>query len=310
MTILASGVALVDVNFLGHPGVIASCLLHGPGGAALVDPGPASSVGGLESALSAYGLSLDDLTAVLLTHIHLDHSGATGVLVRRNPALQVYVHERGARHVTDPSRLIESAGRLYGESMERLWGEIVPVPAANVHALKGGERLLIGGREVRVEYTPGHAWHHVSYFDVPSGIAFVGDTAGARIGRADYVMPTTPPPDIDLDAWARSMDTILAWRPSALFLTHFGASDDPRAHLDQLARRLDENTRAVEASLETAGTDEERIARFAEAIGRDLRRHMSEEEGVRYELSVPPDHCWAGLARYVRKRQEAQAPRQ
>jgi len=299
---------VADVNFLGHPGVIAAGLLVGPDGAALVDPGPASSLPSLKAALAREGVSLGDVVAVLATHIHLDHAGASGAIVRENPRVQVYVHERGAAHLVDPSRLLASARRLYGESMDRLWGEIVPVPASNARSLKGGEQLNIAGREVRVAYTPGHAWHHVTYFDVATGTAFVGDTGGARIGPSRYVMPTTPPPDIDLDAWDASIDRILAWHPRALFLTHFGWFPDPNVHLRDLANRLRELARLVQASLEQPGSDEERMARFAQAVGRDLRAHMPEEEAARYELAVPPDHCWLGLARYWRRKSEVPSP--
>src|SRR5207249_2172225 len=164
----------------------------------IVDPGPASSVAALDGV---------EPRALLLTHIHLDHAGATGVLVRRHPELVVYVHEIGAPHVADPSKLLRSAARLYGDDMERLWGEVLPVPAERLRVLRGGEVL---GR-FRVAYTPGHASHHVSYLHEPTGVAFTGDVTGVRIHDGCILAPT-PPPDIDLQAWRASLDVIETWR--------------------------------------------------------------------------------------------------
>jgi glyoxylase-like metal-dependent hydrolase (beta-lactamase superfamily II) len=165
--------------------------------------------------------------ALLLTHIHLDHAGASGNLVRRWPDLPVYVQERGARHLADPAKLLASAERLYGDQMERLWGEVAPVPEANLRPLSGGEEVL----GFKVAYTPGHASHHVSYFHPPSGRAFVGDMAAVRIPPSDFVMPPTPPPDIDLELWEDSIDRILDWDPGSLGLTHFDAVEEPQEHL-------------------------------------------------------------------------------
>src|SRR4051795_2735750 len=183
---------VIDVEHLGREHVIGCWAVDG----ALVDPGPESS---LETLLAA--LEGEQPSAVVLTHIHLDHAAATGAIVRRWPDIPVYVHERGARHLVDPSRLLASAERLYGDHMERLWGEIVPVPEANVKPLAGGEDVL----GIRVAYTPGHASHHVSYFHEESGTAFVGDVAAARIPPSDLVVPPTPPPDIDVEAWIESI---------------------------------------------------------------------------------------------------------
>ena len=161
--------------------------------------------------------------ALLLTHIHLDHAAATGALVRRWPELEVYVHERGAPHLIDPSKLLASAERLYGDQMERLWGEIVPVPEENVRP-PGGRRDVLG---MRVAYTPGHASHHVCYLHEESGTAFVGDVAACRIPPSDLIVPPTPPPDIDIEAWDESIETVEGLAPERLALTHFGAIEDP-----------------------------------------------------------------------------------
>jgi glyoxylase-like metal-dependent hydrolase (beta-lactamase superfamily II) len=216
----------IDVNHLGRDRVI--CAFETPAG--IDDPGPTSSV---ETLLE--NLEDEQPRALLLTHIHLDHAGAAGVLCRRFPDLKVYVHERGARHLADPSRLLASAERLYGDEMDRLWGEFAPVPEERIVALAGGERIEGG---FQVAYTPGHASHHVSYFDDVTGEAYVGDVCGVRIPPHEYVIPPTPPPDIDVEAWMRSLDVVASWRPRALNLTHFGRYEDVPAHIERLREAL------------------------------------------------------------------------
>jgi glyoxylase-like metal-dependent hydrolase (beta-lactamase superfamily II) len=157
MTTLASGLSYFDLNFLGVPRIIATVVFHGPGGAAIIDPGPSSTLPALRAALAGGGLAVADLRAVLLTHIHLDHAGATGTLVHENPALRVFVHEKGAPHLVNPEKLIASATRLWGDEMDRLWGEFRPVPQDALVVLKGGERISEGGRALEVAYTPRHA---------------------------------------------------------------------------------------------------------------------------------------------------------
>ena len=301
---VAAGLRYFDLNYLGVPSVIATAALgDAQTGVALVDPGPAVSLPVLRAALANRGLGVADVTAVLLTHIHLDHAGASGTLVRENPSITVHVHERGARHMIDPTKLLDSATRLYGAEMDRLWGEFLPVPAANVRVLTGGERLEVAGRTLQVAYTPGHASHHVSYLDTASGVAFVGDTAGGRIGASSYVMPPTPPPDIDLDLWAASVEQLRAWQPSALFLTHFGPSPTPpTAHLDELMERLHRVAAIARRALDASADDAAQAEHFRDEMRLELRRHMPEEEARAYELAIPLDHCFLGLARYWRKR--------
>lgn len=307
MITLTSGLAYIDLRFQGIPRVIATAVLHGPGGVALVDPGPSSSLPVLRAALERAGIGLNDVTALLLTHVHLDHAGASGTLVRENPRLRVYVHEKGAPHLVNPDKLLASATRLYGEAMDRLWGEVRPVPAEAVVTLAGGERLGAGGRGLDVAYTPGHASHHVSYFGRDAGVAFVGDTAGVRLVADQYVMPPTPPPDIDLEAWRESLERIAAWRPDTLFLTHFGPSAPSSAHLTELADRLDVAGRLVQASLARERTDEAREEWFADEMRRELRRVMSEADAQVYEVAARFDLNWRGLARYWRKRAASRA---
>src|SRR5204863_5153148 len=174
---LATGLSYFDLDFMHLPRIIATVVVHGTGGVVLIDPGPSSTLPRLRATLAAAGISMDDVTTVLLTHIHLDHAGATGTLVKELPKLRVFVHEKGAPHMANPDKLLASATRLYGSDMDRLWGEVLPVPATSLEILQGGERLAVGNRMFDVEYTPGHASHHVSYFDRDSGVAMVGDTA-------------------------------------------------------------------------------------------------------------------------------------
>ncbi len=298
-------VVTLDVNFRGRPGTVASALLEDErgGGVTLVDPGPTSSLDGLRRALAERGRRVDEVEAILLTHIHLDHAGATGTIVRESGRARVYVHERGAGHLIDPSRLLASAARIYGDQMDCLWGEMPPVPPSSVHALRGGERIAIAGRELLVEYLPGHASHHVGFFDAATRTAFVGDTGGIRVGAPLVVMPPTPPPDVDLEAWDESLDRILAWEPERLFVTHFGSFGGPREHVAALRARLRAWAALVEETLADAALeDDQRAARFASEVGHQLAREVGAEAAGRYVRAITLSDCWAGLARYFRKR--------
>jgi glyoxylase-like metal-dependent hydrolase (beta-lactamase superfamily II) len=277
---------VIDVMHLGRPHVIGCWEVDG----VLVDPGPESSLSTLLEALGG-----EPPRAVLLTHIHLDHAAATGALVRRWPDLEVYVHERGAPHLIDPSKLLASAERLYGDQMERLWGEIVPVPEANVHALSGGERVL----GMRAAYTPGHASHHVCYLHEESGAAFVGDVAAVRIPGVDLVVPPTPPPDIDIEAWENSLDLVEEWQPERLALTHFADIDDPLPHLAQVRERLRE-----EAQLARELPEQGYEARHRKRVAAEAE---SDEAAAEMIQCVPPEFQWHGLDRYWRKREEREA---
>jgi glyoxylase-like metal-dependent hydrolase (beta-lactamase superfamily II) len=298
---LSHGLSWIDLQFLGRSNVIASALVQGPGGVAIVDPGPTTCLGTLEQGLQAHGMRWEDVRHILLTHIHLDHAGATGTIVREHPHITVLVHERGAKHMIDPERLLDSATRLYGADMDRLWGEFAAVPKSNVVSLSGGERVEAGGRTFHVAYTPGHASHHVSFFDESSGVAFVGDVAGV-CALGGYVLPPTPPPDVDLDAWRTSVDRILEWSPSTLFLTHFGAVTRVRPHLADLMDNLALTSGRVRESLTAPGSDEEKSERFAEWLRLELRRHMTDAAVDSYVVAAGFKYQWFGLARYWRKR--------
>jgi len=276
-------VRVIDVHHLGRPHVIGCWEVDG----ALVDPGPESSMGTLLDALGG-----ERPRALLLTHIHLDHAAATGALVRRWPNLEVYVHERGAPHLIDPSKLLASAERLYGDQMERLWGEIVPVPEENVKPLAGGETVL----GMRVAYTPGHASHHVCYFHEDSGTAFVGDVAAVRIPGVDLIVPPTPPPDIDIETWNDSVGIVEDWKPERLALTHFDAIDEPVEHLTTVRERLREEADLARV-LSEGDYEEKHRARVAQ--------HASNPEAAAEMLQcVPPEYQWRGLNRYWTKKEE------
>ena len=280
---------VIDVHHLGRDRVI-GCWEHE---GVLVDPGPEST---LETLLSGLGEGFAP-RAVLLTHIHFDHAGATGALVERFPDLPVWVHERGIRHMADPERLVASASRLYGEDgMRELWGAVVPVPEANLHVLSGGETVL---GDYRVEYTPGHASHHVSYLHTPTGTALVGDVAGVRIPPYDMVLAPTPPPDIDVEAWERSIDLVAGWAPERLALTHFGdVSDDVPGHLERLRAVLHEEERMV------AETSEEEFVACHVAM---LEERTDPASAQVYAQALPPHHVWLGLHRWLTKRSERAA---
>ncbi len=269
---------VIDLMHLGRPSAIGAWVL----GDVIVDPGPASCLPALLE-----GLEGREPRVLALTHIHLDHAGAAGTLVRRFPGLRVWVHERGARHLADPSRLLASATRLYGDQMERLWGEVLPVPAEQIDVLHGGET-----REgLRVAYTPGHASHHVSYLQESTGWAFAGDVAGVRIDGGPTLAPT-PPPDIDLPLWRSSIEIIEGWSPAQLAITHFGSYGDPAAQLADLREYLDE----VES---LAARLDERA--FAAAVRERLRSRGGGEVADTYGQATPVEQSYAGLRRYLER---------
>jgi glyoxylase-like metal-dependent hydrolase (beta-lactamase superfamily II) len=305
MPVLASGLDYVDLNFRGRPEIIATAILHGTAGVALIDPGPASTLDTLTRALDTKGIRFDDVRQILITHIHLDHSGAAGGILEKHPHIEVIVHGRGAPHLADPTKLLASAGRLYGEDMGRLWGEVKPVPAKHLRIVEGGETLSIVGREIKVEYTPGHASHHVSYLDTASRVAFVGDTAGIRRGSGAYVMPPTPPPDIDIEAWRISEQKILAWDPDALFLTHFGPYHGARQHFQAMFENIDHWSRIVRRLLaDSSLPDDERQERFTDEVFADLQRRAGEADAADYTKAGGLNYSWQGLSRYWKKRSQ------
>ncbi|MFQ5568950.1 MAG: MBL fold metallo-hydrolase [Rhodothermales bacterium] len=295
-------IAFIDVEYLDTAGLIACGILETEAGLLLVDPGPATALETLGKKLTARGTPFDDVHALLLTHIHLDHAGATGLIVDRYPHIQVYVHRIGALHLIRPEKLLSSVKRLYGDDMDRLWGTFLAVPDENVHPLEGGENLDFGGHPIEVAYTPGHAIHHVSYLDRETGTAFVGDVAGMRIPGVDSIVPITPPPDIDLERWHESFEVLRAWQPERLFLTHFGPSKDVTGHLEEMRCVLGAWSEQVRDSLDDDREDSERADAFHDAQITRFRLAMSEQVLPPYEKFGRPENSWYGLARYWRKR--------
>jgi glyoxylase-like metal-dependent hydrolase (beta-lactamase superfamily II) len=270
----------IDLRHLDTPSVICCWQVDD----VLVDPGPESCMDVLLEALGD-----EEPRALLLTHIHFDHAGAAGALVREWPDLEVCVHERGARHLADPTRLVASAKRLYGDDFDRLWGEVVPVPERSLRVLRGGESR--DGWDVA--YTPGHASHHVAYRHTDSGWVFPGDTCGVRMPGSDLVLAPTPPPDVDLDAWRVSLDAIEAWEPTTLAVTHFGEHGDVAEHLARLRSALAE-WGDLARETDRAGYAAALRATFAEALG--------ERERAAFGQAMPPEDQWLGLDRYWTRR--------
>jgi glyoxylase-like metal-dependent hydrolase (beta-lactamase superfamily II) len=239
----------------------------------------------LHSALRERGLEVRDLGHLLLSHIHLDHAGAAGTLVREHPTLQVHVSAIGAPHLVDPSRLEASARRLYGETFDALWGELAPVPEENIR--------IVGANVLGLECfpSPGHASHHVCYL-AGDGTLYAGDAAGVRLQPDRTVLPPTPPPEFDLEAWNRTIDEIERRKPSKLALVHFGIAEDPGPHLAELRQRLADWSRRVAEGV----TEEE----FHESVRSDVIQAGGDVET--YERAMPFWQSYAGLKRYWEKR--------
>jgi glyoxylase-like metal-dependent hydrolase (beta-lactamase superfamily II) len=273
----------------GAPGIIASYLLETADGPALLDCGPATTVPYLKAGLAERGLDLTDVRHLLLSHIHLDHAGAAGVLVRQSPWLQVHVSEIGAPHLVDPSKLEASARRLYGNAFDDLWGELVPVPAENIRVVGDEVAGLV------CFPTPGHASHHVSYLDA-EGTLYAGDAAGVRLEGGSFVLPPCPPPELDLEAWERTLEDIERRTPGRLALVHFGPFDDVQQHLAALRETLRRWSERVED-----GMDEDTFVAAARYDVSQTDRELADE----YDRAAPYWHHFRGLERYWRKRREA-----
>ena len=284
-------IVTIDLRHGGAERVIASYLVETDDGLALADCGPAACLPALREGLAAHGLALADVQHLLLSHIHLDHAGAAGVIVREHPGLQVHVSEIGAPHLIDPSRLEASARRLYGDTFDGLWGELAPVPSENVHIVDGE---VLG---LACFPSPGHAAHHVSYLH-DDGTLYAGDSLGVRIAPARFVLAPTPPPEVDLDAWEPTLAETERRGPARLALTHFGVFDDVQDHLAGFRETL--HTWAERVG---HGMDE---ATFGAAARADCAASDPDEVEA-YDRSAPYWQCYQGLERYWRKRQQAGA---
>ena len=274
----------IDLLHMGNERTIGSYVLDTDDGPALFDCGPATTVETLKAGLADRGLALTDVRHLLLSHIHLDHAGATGVLVREHPKLQVHVSSVGAPHLVAPERLERSARRLYGDSFDALWGELAPVPEQNVHVV--GDRVL----GLDCFPTPGHASHHVCYLD-RDGTLYAGDAAGVRIQPGRAVVPPTPPPEFDLDAWQETLAELERRDPERLALIHFGVAEDVQRHLAELRLELFEWTDFVRGG---AGAEE-----FVEYVQTELRD--AGEDAAYYDLAMPLWQSYQGLTRWAEK---------
>ncbi len=292
-------VYLIDTNHVGESQGTGCWLLSGSE-PILIDPGPEPCTDTVLEGVRRHGLDGNDLVAVLISHIHLDHSGACGRLAQQFSNLKFYVHERGSSHLANPDRLLSSAERLYGDDMERLWGRILSVPEDRVVALKGGETLDFGDRAIEVAYTPGHASHHVAYFDESDHAAYTGDVGGMKLMH-DFIVPPTPPPDIDLRLWFASIDKIEAWKPAKLRLAHYGEVDDVGDHLLKLRQRLEIWSNAVEGIVRERPDDP--VSIFTDAVKEDLLRDGSRQQVDEYvdETHFSTEQQYLGLERYWRK---------
>ncbi len=301
---LADDLVLIDTRFNGTPEAIGVYLLLGEH-PALIETGPASTLEAVFNGIRDAGLRPEDLAAVAVTHIHLDHAGGAGALAARLPRVQVYVHPVGAPHLIDPTRLVASAGRLYGDNLPRLFGQVAGIPADRVRVLRDGEEVTLGSRRLIAVETPGHARHHHAYWDPAAGDLFTGDIAGVALPGSRYVRAPTPPPEFDLATWLGSLARIRALRPARLLLTHFGPHTWPEELLAQLEERLHEGVDTVREALarglrEPAITAQIRAAAMAEIAARD-----GPEAPRRYEVIMPVRQSVLGLIRYIEKSQEA-----
>jgi glyoxylase-like metal-dependent hydrolase (beta-lactamase superfamily II) len=294
-------ITLIDLQFQSRPNVIGSYLFHDGKQAALLESGPASTVERLIEGIQAAGVPLDSLHQVLVTHIHHDHAGAAGVLARRYPWIKVYVHPVGAPHLADPTKLIASAARLYGERMEALWGKTEPVPTENIAVINDGDQIKLPGATIRAFDTPGHASHHHAYLDSNSGSLFTGDVAGVRKPGVRYVRPPTPPPELNIEAWRASIAKLRAVQASGLCLTHFGVHrDDIAWHWDDLDRRLVQWGEIIREEMAGGASEDAMIAQMKAQSLSELKP-LGIDIGI-YDVAGSYETLVAGYARYWKKK--------
>jgi glyoxylase-like metal-dependent hydrolase (beta-lactamase superfamily II) len=300
----------IDLFFRDRPEVIAAYLLEGRGAdrPALVETGPASCLPALEAGLAERGLRLEDLGAVVVTHIHLDHAGAAGVIAERVPAIPVYVHPAGAPHLIDPSRLLRSAQRIYGAQMDALWGAVRPIARERVVALEDGAEIRVAGRLLRALSTPGHASHHHAFLEPETGTAFTGDVAGIALPGGSYVRPPTPPPDLDLEAWTASLDRLAAQRPRRLCLTHFGPRADAENVIGQSRARIWEYAEVLRPAWVRGATVDELLETLRAHVRPEMLAALGVELADRYDLAGAMRMNVEGFVRYFEKREAAKAP--
>ncbi len=294
-------ISIIDLQFQSRPNVIASYLFYDGKQAALIESGPASTVETLIEGVKAAGVPFEVLRQVIVTHIHLDHAGAAGVLVNKFPWLRVYVHPVGAPHLADPTKLLASAARLYGEQLESLWGKIEPVPTENLSVINDGDEIKLPGTTLRAFDTPGHATHHHAYLDLSSSLLFTGDVAGVRMPGIRYVRPPTPPPELNIEAWRASIAKLRAVRAEGLCLTHFGVHrGDVDWHWDDVERRLVSWGEITRGEMEGGASEEAMVARMKAQSVSELQP-LGVDVST-YDVAGSYESLVAGYARYWKKK--------
>lgn len=299
VTHIRAGLWQISLPFQDEEEIIGSYLLAGKDELVLIDPGPGSTLEALLSGIHEAGFDPQDLTHILVTHVHLDHAGVVGSLARRVSRAKVYVHSQGAAHLLDTSKLVASAQRIYGERMNELWGEIEAVPEDQLQSLKGGDILNLAGRRLEVHYAPGHAIHHIVFFDAHSGELFAGDVAGVHLQGIDFVRPPTPPPDLDLEEWSASLDLIKRLRPDVLYIGHYGAVNDIAPHISRLRERLYGWGDFVLRAMNEGKNEEEIIALLIKQANPELERvSRTFRDVVRYDIATNYPMTVQGYMRY------------
>jgi glyoxylase-like metal-dependent hydrolase (beta-lactamase superfamily II) len=289
----------LDLHFQGRPNTIASYLIIGPDGPVLVETGPHSTFAELLAGLAKHGFAPADIKHVLLTHIHLDHAGAAGWLAREGA--HIYVHHVGAPHLIDPTKLLTSATRIYGEKMDSLWGEVIPIPSGQVTALKDGDKISAGGLTFTAWDTPGHAYHHLVF--LLEDLAFTGDAAGIQLPGIQFVDLPSPPPEFNLALWQQTIAHLLTMPVSAIYPTHFGRVDNWKQHLQALDALLKSTSEFIRLELEAGLERDEILVHYRGAQrSRALAAGMTDEMIARYELVTPQYMSVDGIIRYWRKR--------
>lgn len=293
----------ISLPFLGEEEIIGAYVLAGKEELAIIDPGPSSTAEALLTRLRDAGFDPRNVTHLLLTHIHLDHGGAAGMLLRAMPKATVYVHNKGAPHLIDPTKFIASASRIYGERMQELWGEIVPVPERRVRVLDDGDIFTVADRRLEIHYTPGHAIHHVVFYDVHTGELFTGDAAGVRLQNIDCLRPPTPPPDIDLETWYETITKLKQLRPDVLYLAHYAGVRNPTAYLERLREKLISWGDFVLSAMRDGKEEQEIIRMLTQQGNKELQSRGGNEHDLRrYDLAANHAMCVQGLMRYWRKK--------
>jgi len=303
VTQLSPGAWQISHPFLGENKIIGSYLLAGGNELAVIDPGPGSVVKSLLASIREAGFDPADVTHLIATHVHLDHAGGTGTLVKQMPRARVYVHNKGAQHLVDTTKVVASASRIYGDRMQLLWGEIESTPQERLHILAGGDILNVAGRRLEVHYTPGHAVHHVIFFDAHSGELFAGDVAGVRLPGVDYVRPPTPPPDLDLEAWSDSINLVRSLRPDVLYIAHFGAVKNIPGQFERLREKLYSWGELVLGAMRDGKSEPEIITMLIEHTKPELLQATGDpHELERYEIATNYLMTVQGYMRYWRKK--------